>query len=137
MKYQLSSETKRRMGRWSTSVLLYLLVLYTFYMLGRSVWMNWTLQKQIGDIQNQILEIERKNNDLKNLIVYYNSESFREVEARAKLGLKKPGEMVVDVPVKSVNNFNVELQNQTQQMSVTKPAPAVPNYRLWWQYIFK
>ena len=71
MKYQLSSETKRRIGRWSTSVLLYLLVLYTFYMLGRSVWMNWTLQKQIGDIQNQILEIERKNNDLKNLIVYY------------------------------------------------------------------
>ena len=134
MNYQINSETKKKIGRWATNILLYLLVLYTFYMLGFSVWNNYLLQKQITNIQNQIASTQKNNKDLQNLIVYYQSESFQEVQARSELGLKKPGETVVDVPTQQINNFNTELQNQTQDISANQPAPTVANYRLWWQY---
>lgn len=135
MNYRLSPETKRKLGKFSMTVLLYGLVIYTFVMLGRSVWINYQLQKQITLINNQITQIDTKNKDFQNLIVYYNSESFREVQARSKLGLKKPGEVVVDVPVKKIIDYNSQLEKEKQEVTTPEKKVEVSNYRLWWQYL--
>lgn len=106
-------------------------------MLGKSVWYNYLLQKEITNINNQIESAQQKNQDFQNLIVYYQSDSFREVQARSKLGLKKPGETVVDVPVKKIDNYNSEIESQKQEL-VTKEKPeTTSNSSLWWQYITK
>ena len=104
-------------------------------MLGKSVWYNYVLQKQITAIQSQILDAQQQNKDFQNLIVYYKSDSFREVQARAKLGLKKPGETVVVVPVKNVTDYNSEQTVAQQNISSPEKTQANSNYKLWWQYL--
>ena len=118
-------------------ILVYLLIGYTFFMVGRSVWLNWQLKKQTDTIEMEISKIQAQNKNLENLILYYKSDSFREVEARKKLGLKKPGEVAVAVPVKTPNNFQSEVQAQKEGVSEKPKETKTPNYELWWQYFTK
>ncbi len=120
-----------------SKVLVYLLIGYTFFMVGRSVWLNFQLKKQTEEVEQEISKIQAQNKDLENLILYYKSDSFREVEARKKLGLKKPGEVAVAVPVKTANNFQSEVQAQEQGVSEKPKETKTPNWQLWWQYFTK
>lgn len=120
-----------------SKILVYLLIGYTFFMVGRSVWENFQLKKQTDNIEQEISKIQAQNKNLENLILYYKSDSFREVEARKKLGLKKPGEVAVAVPAKSANNFQSEVQAQEEGVSEKPKEIKTPNYELWWQYFTK
>lgn len=127
-----------KFGNFFSKLILYLLVIYTFFMLGRVIWKNYQLKKQAENIKRQISQVEAENKDLSNLILYYQSDSFREVEARKKLGLKKPDEKVVNIPVKSAQDFNSELQNQQQNIAeIPKSDAPISNWKLWWQYFTK
>ena len=55
------------------------------------------LNKEIGELQKEVDRVENKNEDLRGLIDYLNSDSFAEKEARLNLDLRKPGEKVVIV----------------------------------------
>ncbi|OGY24633.1 MAG: hypothetical protein A2Y57_00705 [Candidatus Woykebacteria bacterium RBG_13_40_7b] len=120
-----------------SKILIYSLIGYTFFMVGRSVWFNFQLKKQTDTIEQEIVEVQAQNKNLENLILYYQSDSFREVEARKKLGLKKPGEVAVAVPVKSASNFQSEVQAQQQQVAEKSAEVEISNWRLWWQYFTK
>lgn len=137
MKYFVSSATKSKLTKFANAFLLYFIVIYTFFMLGRSVWENFQLQKQISQIDAETINIQKQNKDLENLILYYKSDSFREVEARRKLGLKKPDEKVVSVPVKSFENFSAELEQQKESVSEKQVESKISNSKLWWQYFTK
>jgi cell division protein FtsB len=114
----------------------YLLILYTFFMLGRSIWINYQLNKETEKLNLEIEEAKIQNQNLENLILYYKSDSFREVEARKKLGLKKPGETVVAVPVSKTSNFQVELETKKQNISEKEDEEQISNWRLWWKLFF-
>lgn len=119
-------------------LLLYLLIIYTFYMLGRSIWQNYELKQQEKAIRAAIAKVEQQNKDLNNLIAYYQSSSFREVEARQKLGLKKPGEKVVIVAQKdSVTNYQTEQNQEQQNIATTEQPTTAANWQLWWNYFTK
>lgn len=118
-------------------ILLIFLVIYTFVLLGRSVLVNFKLQKQIKDIQGGILSVKDQNQNLQNLILYYQTDSFREVEARRKLGLKKPGEKVFIVAVQKFSDFNSDIKAQTESLTSKTPDTKQSNPRLWWQYLTK
>jgi cell division protein FtsB len=116
-------------------ILLIFLVIYTFVLLGRSVLVNFKLQRQIKDIQGGILSVKDQNQNLENLILYYQTDSFREVEARRKLGLKKPGEKVFIVAVQKFSDFNSDIKTQTESLSSKTPETKQSNLHLWWQYL--
>jgi len=117
--------------------IIYLIVLYTFFLLGKAVWTNFQLKKQKDLIEEQITTLQQKNKNFANLILYYQSDSFREEEARSKLGLKKPGETVVQVPVKKATNYQSEVSTQAQGVSEKDSPTQQVDYSLWWQYFFK
>jgi cell division protein FtsB len=120
-----------------SKIIIYLIVLYTFFLLGKAVWTNFQLKKERDAIEGQIVALQEQNKNLSNLILYYQSDSFREEEAREKLGLKKPGETVVQVPVKKATDFGSEIAAQVQSVSEKTPPAQQPNWQLWWQYFFK
>lgn len=133
----LNQTSKIKIKNFFNQTLVYLLIAYVFFILGRSIWLNFQIKKQLESTKSQISETEKKNKNLENLILYYQSDSFKEVEARQKLGLKKPGETVVAVPVKKYEDYNQETQAQTQEIVISKEGKPLPNWQLWWQYLFK
>lgn len=118
-------------------ILIYLIVLYVFFILGKAIWINWQLKKQMEQIEKEIAIIQQQNKDLENLILYYKSDSFREVESRKKLGLKKPGEMAVPVPTKTFDNFQQETEAQKEGVSEITKEEKTSNWRLWWQFLIR
>ena len=90
-------------------------------------------QKDLGDtaiktLESEIADLEGKNNDLNNLFAYLNSQEFIELEAREKLGMKKPGEKVVIIPRES----KALVAGESTILSV-----AIPNYLKWYYYFFE
>jgi cell division protein FtsB len=129
---------KTKLGNFFNQFLIYLLLIYTFIMLGRVIYLNYQLNKQTDQMKSDILKIEQQNKNLANLNIYYQSDSFKEVEARRTLGLVKPGEKVALVPVEQTpTDFNTQVQNQAAQIAPKEKVEINKNYQLWWQYFFK
>jgi cell division protein FtsB len=74
------------------------IVIYLVIVLAQTVSRNYTLGKQINALNAQIALLQAQKDQLAYSISYYNTDSFREREARSKLGLQLPGENVVIIP---------------------------------------
>jgi len=103
----------------------------------RESYRKYQLTQEINQIKSEIERLEGNNQDLANLIEYFQQESFLEKEARLKLNLKKPGEKVVIVPkgeeeVGSLtpNEWGVKLPTEEE---IQKEEP---NWLKWWRYFF-
>lgn len=114
---------------------IYLVVIYVLIMLGRSIWVNWSLKNEVDHMKNDIIELELENKNLENLIVYYQSDSFKELEARDVLGLQLPDEKVVIVPVKKFNDYQAKTNQEREILNIKKEV--TPNWLAWWRYIFE
>lgn len=136
-----NSDFKTKFGHFFNQFLIYLLLLYTFIMLGRVIYLNYKLNEQTDRMKSDILKIQQQNKNLANLNIYYGSDSFKEVEARRTLGLVKPGEKVALVPQdQAANNstdFNAQVQSQAAQIAPKEKIEINKNYQLWWQYFFR
>lgn len=136
--YSMNTNFKIKLGSFFNQVLIYLLLIYTFVMLGRVIYLNYQLNKKTDQMKSDIAKIQQQNKNLANLNIYYQSDSFKEVEARRTLGLVKPGEKVALVPIeKRPDDFSQEIQNQAAQIAPKEKVEINKNYQLWWQYFFK
>jgi hypothetical protein len=68
--------------------------------------------------------------ELENQIAYYQTQSFREKEARAKLGYRAPGENMVILPLDTE-------EEKVADSGIGEVNIKTPNYVLWWQYFFE
>jgi cell division protein FtsB len=109
----------------------FLFALYLIFILGRVVYQNYRVRERIDTIENEIRYLKSENQRLANLIAYYQTETFRELEARSKLGLKKPGEIVIALP-----ENNDEEPVSPREAQPAKEPDQTPNYIKWWGYIF-
>lgn len=132
----LSNDLKNKLKSIFLNVAPYFLIIYIFFLSGRVIWQNWQLKLQSESIKAEINRLYQANHDLENLILYYQSDSFKEVQAREKLGLKKPGETVVFIPIFNKQNFSSELLKDRQQIASNQKPEELANWRLWINYIF-
>ena len=82
------------------TILGVLAAIYIAFYLVQTVRHNYLLQKQISGLQGQVTDLQNDRDTLKYRIQYYQTDAYREKEARAKLGLQLPGEGVVIIPHK-------------------------------------
>jgi len=73
-------------------------ILYLLVVLGQTVKRNYDLGQQVDLLNAQITLLQDQKDQLANNIAFYNTDSFRDREARSKLGLQLPGENVVIIP---------------------------------------
>lgn len=85
------------------------------------------VEREISALQRDINSLQTKNEELRNLINYFDSNEYKEREARLKMGLQKPGENVVVIP---------GLADNPGAPPNAEPAPEVSNWNLWWKYFF-
>lgn len=117
------------------SIIIILIIVYIIFNIGKSTWKNYQINREIVNIEAEIEGLKVKNATLKNLILYYQTDTFKELEARKKLGLKKPDEKVIIVPENDgqSDNYKEELfgKSQTQNKLIEKK----PNYAKWWYFV--
>jgi cell division protein FtsB len=71
---------------------------YLLVVLATTVKRNYDLGRQIDNLNSQISLLKDQKDELAYSLQYYNTDSFRDREARSKLGLQLPGENVVIIP---------------------------------------
>ncbi len=74
------------------------LIGYSAFLVGRSTYQNYKLNRDITTYKEQIATLERSNSLNKLALVYYQSQAFKEVAAREHLGLKGVNEKVFALP---------------------------------------
>jgi len=105
-------------------------LIYFAFLTGKSVYQNWQTNQEAKKIKTEIETLEIENQNLKNQIAYYQTPSFKEKEARRKLGLVKPDEKVI-ILSKELPKTNNNPPIPAEEKSVK------PNYQLWWEFFFK
>jgi cell division protein FtsB len=75
-----------------------IVIIYLIVVLGTTVKRNYDLGKQIESLKTEITLLQDQKEQLAYNIQYYNTDAFRDREARSKLGLQLPGENVIIIP---------------------------------------
>lgn len=75
-----------------------LIISYLVVVLAQTVKRNYDLNQQLTELKSQISLVNDQKAELAYNLQYYATDSFKEREARAKLGLQLPGESVIILP---------------------------------------
>ena len=107
-------------------VLVLLLIAFSREILRRAA-----LSEEIRSLEEQEQELEERQSELTALVDYFSSPLFQEQEARRKLGLARPGEEVVIVPLDEEGGTAPEANagESGGESSLSNPMK-------WWRYFF-
>lgn len=99
--------------------------------LAKEIIRRYEVNKDIQELEQEVSELENQNEELADLIQYLNTDSFKEKEARTKLGMAKAGEKVVVIPdealVEEVTTETVDAPDNVDELS---------NPERWFAYFF-
>ncbi len=109
-----------------------IIFVYMFVATGEALWQNYQINQEIAKLKLDIVQLEQENTQLKNLIAYLKTESFKEKEARRKLGYKKPGEQVVAIPQ---DNSSLTQPGNTKTEDQADTQIKMSNPQKWWEYV--
>ncbi len=99
--------------------------------LGSEFYRNYQIEKEIESLKNEIDTLDKNNYQLSKLVEYYNTDQFKEREARTRLNLKKEGENLAIIKQSGVDLKKTDVSEEEAA------APNLPNYRKWWNYFFE
>lgn len=98
---------------------------------------NHKLGQILREEKTQTAQQAFNNSKLKLLIAYYQTPSFQEVEARRRLGLKKPDETVYTIKgLTTDTDQNSGLSDNLYNDIQPAPPTTKTNVQLWWKYFF-
>ena len=107
-----------------------LVVIFLGTGLGKEFYRDYQIQKEIDSLQSDISALEKDNYKLSQLIEYYKTDEYKEVEARKRFNLKKDGENVVIVRPNPIDSeYGIDEENNNTKYNS-------PNYTKWWNYFF-
>ncbi|MDD3773852.1 MAG: septum formation initiator family protein [Patescibacteria group bacterium] len=113
---------------WSY-IFLILVLGYMAFIFSKTVWKNYAINQQIYKLQKETEVLQEENLRLKNLVAYYQSDSYKERMARLLLNYKNPNELVVAFPFDAKLNKDLEL---TESYIDTRS-----NLEKWYDFLFK
>jgi len=133
--YKENQSLVRRLLRSKILIVAEIIVLVGFSSaLAKEVIRKHQVEKEVEKLQQELSELEQKNIELDQLTEYFSSDSYKEEQARTKLGLQKPGEKIITVLGDStevngaMDNENALLANN-EENNLTNP-------QKWWSYFF-
>jgi cell division protein FtsB len=113
-----------------------ILVVYGLVMVGESTYENFSMNHQIAAANARIVTLENEEKDDQLDLVYYNSDAYKEIQARESLLLKGPGENVVALPV-SQNEVNLRpFEDAPAQSTASAAAAPMSPLQSWWNLFF-
>ena len=119
----------------SSKVFLFFIVLALIGLvisLGQESYRKYQLTKEINGLKSEIERLEGKNQQLADLMEYFQEGSYLEKEARLKLNLKKEGEKVVVVSQTAGAEVDQRIVAETEK----EVSNETTNFWKWWEYFF-
>lgn len=113
-----------------SSLVIFIVIIYLFVVIGKTIYSNYQSNKGIEKQENEVELLETNITDIQNKINYYQTNSYKEKEAREKLGYKAPGETVVSVPYD-------QDKDKSEDQSLGEVQIKTPNYKYWLEYFFE
>ena len=129
--YALSLRDPRKVGLLVFGVLVVLVT----WSGAKAIQTNYTLQRQIYELQksNEVKRLENANIDLTNQ--YYKTSQYLEVTARQNLGLAAAGETVLLVPKDVALSHTVAMPKDDKTTKATDSQPFWQrNFRAWMDF---
>jgi cell division protein FtsB len=133
---KIDIEGRKKASSVLIRILSVLLALYIIFILSKSVWKNYQINKEIEAKEQKIAELQKEIEEMQNLIAYYQTDTFQELEARSKLNLKKPGETAIAVPKRQTQEENPAVAG-TATATGSNEEESAPNYLKWWRFFTK
>jgi len=111
-------------------IIFLIIVIYLSINVYQEIRQRLEIKKEITDLKREIDNLTNENNQLSDLVEYFETEEYIESVSREKLGYKKPGEKIIVVTEgDSVGEGHIlgEPLSADQKDS---------NIKLWWNYFF-
>lgn len=137
--------TKRDFWQFLSTTLgrLLLLAIVVLFLIniGRSIYKNYQMNKQLDAMEAKIAYLKDENINLQNKILYYQTNTYKELELRQHLGYKKPDEKVIVLDKTENNREEIIFSNQQSNQAANKnkntnQVDTIPNWQKWWDFIF-
>jgi cell division protein FtsB len=128
-------DKSRNLGRYSFRLMAGVVLLVVFVMgsaLVRELYREYEIKKEIEQLKTQIGSMQKDNYELSQFIDYYQTDQYKEAEARRRLNLKADGEKVVMIDGSSTEAASTV----TTPEETTAAKDNTPSYRRWWNYFF-
>lgn len=124
---------KRWHWSWSQffTIILVLVILLFSVKAVQEILNRRSINQELTGLDQQILDLQVKQQNLESLITYLQSSEFIEKEARTRLNLRKEGERIIIIP----SGATTTAQLNENQISTSTPEQ-LSNIQKWWQYIF-
>jgi cell division protein FtsB len=106
---------------------------------AQSVYKTYQAQQQTQSLQNTVNQEKLEKARLEAVLVYYQTDAYKEKELRRSLLLKMPGETVYALPESSDTYSLLDTLNgiPTTAKSQTTTSSPRPSWELWYEYLFK
>jgi len=105
--------------------------------LTKAVYKKYQLDQEIESLKIEINKMDKKEQELTNLINYLGSQNSLEKEAREKLNLKKEGESVLMVSETDLAKDLAGSSGQRWPASSEEKVAPENNLVKWWKCFFK
>lgn len=123
-----------------SQIIFLILIVYVIFILGRSIYKNYQTNQKIVHLEEEVKQLEQEKVYSQNLIVYYQSPNFKELEARKKLNLKKPNEKVMAIEPQKDSGGTESLENiyfkDFELGAKSTDVVIESNVRKWKEFIF-
>jgi hypothetical protein len=128
----------RRLRTWFQNSFSYIwLVVFAVYisvLAGQAMYRNYTSQKETDALKQQLVDAKLDKERWEALLVYYNTDAYKEKVLRESLLLRKPDEKVYALPESGVSQ-------QAEQVAIARkdaadPRKSLPTWRQWVEYLF-
>jgi len=94
---------------------------------------NYTLQKELDDKSRQLLVAQLDTENAKLEQRYYQTDEYKELAVRQRLGLVAPGESVLILPPNSETAKNAD---KTNSVVSSAQETSISNFRQWINFLF-
>jgi len=119
----------------SSKVFLFFIILALIGLiisLGQESYRKYQLTKEINGLKSEIEQLEGKNQQMADLMEYFQEGSYLEKEARLKLNLKKLGEKIVVISQTAGAEVDKRIVAETED----EVSNETTNFWKWWEYFF-
>lgn len=91
------------------------------------------IKQEVAVLEAEKERVRKENESLKERISYFKTENFQEQESKERLNMRKDNEYVVEI-----ERMPTHGESAPRTVSTDNTAEVdIPNYKKWWEKIFK
>jgi cell division protein FtsL len=110
-------------------------VIFTLFVIGGKAVQSYELKQEALALEQRIDSLKTQNRQLKQQLEHYRSDQFIEKVAREELGLVKPGDVAIVVPLPKDQAPSTLLDSTPLDFSYEPERPRIPTWQRW-LYLF-